>query len=117
MLYANELAFINRKLVNATIKWDTVEAMEQVISQTISEIEAKNLINQLREALLKKAGMLFPKMVFSVHSKLHGGSRIVISIPMLREVFAGEIDFDSSGGGRGLNPLKTRPTVRGGRWA
>lgn len=115
--YTAEKNFINRKLLTLKQEWDVLPARSELISAPLAEPEAKNIVNTLKDALGKKKGVLvvFHKMVSTVTSKLRGGTRVIISIPLLREYFAGEIEVDWGGGGRGLNPLQTTPRPPGGR--
>lgn len=113
--YASEKAFLGRKLPTFNIEWELLPALTQLITPPLAESDARTIINQLRDALGAAAGAKFDKMTFSVNSKLRGGLRVVVSIPLLREFFAGEIDTDVSGGGRGLNPMQTTPRPPGGR--
>lgn len=111
--YASEIAFINRKLPNNKVKWETLAAKSEIISPPLSDAEAKSVVTSLKDALGKKALALFHKMVFTVSSKLRGGTRVVISITILREVFASEIDGDTGGGGKSYNPLSNQPRPPG----
>jgi len=113
--YENEKAFLNRKLVTKKIEWEIVPALSQLISPPLPENEIKEIISQFRDVLGKKAAVVFPKMVFSVNSKLRGGLRVVVAIGLLREFFGAEIDGGGGGGGRRLNPLQTNPRPGGGR--
>lgn len=111
--YASEIAFINRKLSNNKVKWEALAAKSEIISPSLSEMEAKNIISALKDALGKKSLAVFHKMIFTVSSKLRGGTRVVISINLLREIFANEIDGDIGGGGKGYNPLTNQPKPPG----
>lgn len=113
--YAAEIAFINRKLSNNKVKWETLAAKSEIISPPLSEAEAKSVIATLKDALSRKALVVFHKMVFTVNSKLRSGTRVVISITLLREFFASEIDNDFGGGGKGYNPKTNQPKPPGGR--
>jgi hypothetical protein len=89
-------------------------AKSELISPILTEQEAKNIVAALKDALGKKAVVLFHKIVFTMSSKLRGGMRVVISINLLREVFGGEIDGDTGGGGgKGYNPLTNKPKPPG----
>jgi len=111
--YAAEIAFLNRKLLTTKIKWEILPAVSQIVSPPLTDSETKSIISRLKDALGRKASAQFHKMVFSATSKLRGGTRVIILVPLLREIFANEIDPYGGGGGRGYNPLSTRPT-RGG---
>jgi|GEM_PF-1779921 len=111
--YASEIAFINRKLPNNKVKWETLMAKSEIISPPLSDTEAKSIVTALKDALGKKALTTFHKMVFTVSSKLRGGTRVVISVTLLREVFANEIDGDTGGGGKSYNPLTNQPRPPG----
>lgn len=108
-----EIRFLKRKLPTMNIKWELMPAVGQIISASISEDEAKKIISNLRDALLKKAGVNFPKMVFSVASKLRGGMRVVVVMSLLREIFGDEMADDSGGGGKSYNPFSTKPKPPG----
>lgn len=112
-IYKAEIDFLNRKLPTANIKWQSLSALSQLASPPLSDAEANNLIAQYKSIMAdaaKQNQVLFNKMVFTVASKLRGGIRVAVSIPLLRQVFGHEIDGVSGGGGRGYNPLTTRPT-------
>lgn len=111
--YAAEIAFLNRAVPTAKIKWETLPVMSQIVSPPLPEAEATSLVGKFKDTLGKRAGALFTKMFFTTTSKLRGGTRIAISVQQLREVFAREIDGDSGGGGRSYNPFQNRP-MRGG---
>lgn len=111
--YQSEIAFLNRKLLTTKVSWTILPALSQIVSPPLSDSEVKNIIAKFKDALGKKAIIEFPKMIFSAPSKLQGGSRVIVNVPLLREIFASEIDGWSGGGGRRYNPLSTRPT--GGR--
>lgn len=113
--FVSEIAFLNRKLPTAKIKWEVLASLSQIVSPPLAESEAKNTVASYKEILGKKANIRFHKMMFTATSKLRGGMRIVVSVNLLREIFADEIDGDSlGGGGRGYNPLQTRPGRGGG---
>ena len=107
-----EIRFLNRKLFMMNIKWEPLVAMSQIVTAAIPDEEARSIVNKLRETLIKKAGVQFPKMVFSMPSKLKGGTRVIIAVSLLRDFFSDEIDGWSGGGGRRYNPLSTRPGKR-----
>ncbi len=111
--YASEIAFINRKLPNNKVKWETLIAKSEIISPPLSEVEAKTIVSALKDALSKKSLVVFHKMIFTVSSKLRGGTRVVISISILRDIFASEIDGDAGGGGKGYNPRTNQPKPPG----
>lgn len=111
--FANEIAFLNRKLFGTKVNWETRPALGQILTPVLPEAEAKNIVSKLRDALGKKAVLEFQKMVTSMASKLQGGSRVIITVSILREVFSDEIDGWGGGGGRGYNPLSTKPGPRG----
>ncbi len=111
--YASEIAFINRKIPNSKVQWETLPAKSELISPSLSEAEAKNIVATLKEAIGKRALVVFNKMIFTVSSKLRGGTRVVISINLLREFFGNEIDSDSGGGGKGYNPFTNQPKPPG----
>lgn len=113
--YAAEIAFVNRKLFNNKVKWEALPAKSEIISPPLSESEAKNVVSSLKDAFSKKALVVFNKMVFTVSSKLRGGTRVVVSINLLREFFGGEIDGDFGGGGKSYNPYSNQPKPPGGR--
>lgn len=115
MAYESEKAFLNRKLPTNNVNWEVLPALSQLISPPLAEPDAKNVVSQLKDALSKKCAIVFHQMVFSASSKLRGGTRVVVSVPLLREYFAGEIDGWTGGGGRGLNPLQTNPKPGRGR--
>ncbi len=117
MSYDAEKAFLNRKIVPTAIAWEVIVPLEQITSPPLSDPEATNIINSLKEAFRsnKDAMIEFHSKIMKMSSKLRGGMRVVVSVPWLREHFAGEIETDFSGGGRSLNPLATRPSPRGGR--
>lgn len=115
MTFESEKAFLNRKLPTNNVNWEVLPALSQLISPPLAEQEAKNIVSQLKDALGKKCAIVFHKMVFSANSKLRGGMRVVVSVSLLREFFAGEIDGGGGGGGRGLNPLQTNPKPGRGR--
>ena len=74
------------------------------------------LVEQYKQVMVDKAktnNVPFVQIMFVVPSKLSGGIRIAISVPKLRQAFSDEIDVASGGGGRGYNPLTTRPGMRG----
>jgi len=112
--FANEIAFLNRKLFGTKVTWEARPALSQIITPALPDAEAKNIVSKLRERLGKKAVVEFQKMVTSSPSKLSGGTRIIIAVPILREIFGDEIDGWGGGGGRRYNPLSTRPGPRGG---
>lgn len=107
--FEKEKIFLNKKLLTSPIEWKELPSLAQVISPSLNNAEIKNIISSLRDSFNKKAAIVFRKMVYSVDSKLNGGTRVVVVIPLLREFFADEIDSASGGGGRGLTPLQTRP--------
>jgi hypothetical protein len=113
--YENEKAFLNRKLVTKTINWEVIAAVSQLCSPPLAEAEAKEIVATFKDALHRKAAIVFHKMIFTVNSKLRGGIRVIVSIPLLREFFADEIDYPSGGGGKGLTPMATQPRPPGGR--
>lgn len=112
-VYAKEVTFLDRKLLASNVKWESREAVSQLMSPPMPPNEASNIISKLRDALAKKSGLDFPKMVQPVASKLSGGTRVVIAVNLLRQHFADEIDAASGGGGRGLNPMQSRPRPPG----
>jgi len=108
--YAAEIAFLNRKLPSANVKWEILAALSQIVSPPLAEGEAQNIVANYKKMLGNKMGIRFNKTIFTVASKLRGGMRIAISVSLLREFFGDEIDGDAGGGGgRGYNPLQTRP--------
>lgn len=111
--YAAEIAFINRRLPTNKVKWEILPAKSEIISPLLSDTEASNIVNALKDALSKRALAVFHKIVSTVSSKLRGGTRVVISVTLLREYFAGEIDGDTGGGGKGYNPLTNQPRPPG----
>lgn len=113
--YKAEIAFLNRTLPTANIKWETLPVLTQLVSPPFSEPEANGFVEKYKDLLGKRVGMRFGKMMFTTTSKLRGGTRIAVSVTLLREVFSREIDGEGGGGGRGLNPLSTRPMRGGGR--
>ena len=113
-LYRAEIAFLNRRLLTTKINWQVLPAMSQIATPAMSEDKAKLLVSKLKDALLRKAKEKFHTMVFLASSKLQGGTRVIIAVPLLREFFSDEIDGWGGGGGRGYNPLSTRPTKPGG---
>lgn len=117
MSYDAEKAFLSRKIVPATVAWEVIAPLEQISSPPLPDADASNIVSSLKEAFRnnKSAMIEFHTKVLKMNSKLRGGMRVVISVPWLRQNFASEIEADVSGGGRGLNPLSTRPSPRGGR--
>lgn len=113
--FTAEKSFLNRKLPTQKVEWGILPALSQIASPPMAEPDARGIIKQLKDALGQKSGTEFHQMVFTAISKLRGGLRIIISVPLLRKYFSSEIEGDISGGGRGLNPLSTRPSPRGGR--
>lgn len=111
--YQSEIAFLNRKLLTTKVKWAILPALSQIVSPPLPDAEAKNVVAKLKDALGKKAILEFHKMIFSAPSKLQGGTRVIVHVALLREIFGDEIDGGGGGGGRGYNPLSTRPTTRG----
>ncbi len=118
MSYEPVKAFLNKKIVPTQVAWEVIVPLDQVSSPPLSDPEATTIIARLKEAFgHNKAAMIeFHSKILKMSSKLRGGTRVVVSIPWLREHFAAEIETDfSGGGGRGLNPMSTRPSPRGGR--
>lgn len=115
--YEREIKFLERKLPTANIKWQALSAMEQVVSPPLSDGEANDIVARLKDAFgdrPKQAQMPFIKIITTAASKLRGGTRVIISVPRLRDVFAADIDGHSGGGGgRGYNPMSVRPGPRG----
>lgn len=108
-MYEAEIRFLNRKLVGHSINWEIRSAVEQIMTPLLSENKAKEIHEELKRALSAKAGLLMDKMAFTVSVK--GQMRVVISVRLLRDKFASEIDGGGGGGGGpGLNPLKTTPS-------
>lgn len=108
-MYEAEIKFLNKKLTGHVIKWEVRSAVEQVMTPLLSNDTANQILADLKRTLAAKAGMLMDKMAFVVQVK--GQARVVVSIKLLREKFAGEIDAGGGGGGGpGLNPLKTSPS-------
>lgn len=112
--FQSEIAFLNRKLLTTKVKWEILPALSQIVSPPLPDDQAKNIVAKLKDAFGKKVILDFNKIVFSTPSKLRGGTRVIVIVPLLREHFAGEIDGWSGGGGRGYNPFSTRPTRSGG---
>lgn len=115
-VFVNEKAFLNRKLLTTKVEWEVLPALSQLISPPLADQEAKDIVGQLKDALGKQAAVVFHKMIFTMNSKLRGGLRVVVSVALLREFFAAEIDGFGGGGGRGLNPKSSpSPSPRGAR--
>lgn len=113
--FESEIRFLNRKISPAKIKWEPRAVMLQVVSESVSDAQAKKIIDALKDALSKKCAAVFHKMVTSITSKVSKGVRVIIDINLLREYFAGDIDSDGGGGGRGLNPKVSQPRPPGSR--
>jgi hypothetical protein len=114
--YTAEIAYLKRRLPTANITWQSRSAMAQIISAPLNDKEAHSLVEQYKQVMFHKAkshNIPFGQIMFVVPSKLNGGIRIAIAVPKLRQAFSDEIDVASGGGGRGYNPLTTRPGMRG----
>jgi hypothetical protein len=112
--YQSEINFLNRKLLTTKVQWTILPALSQIVSPSLQELEAKNILAKLRDALARKAILEFNKMIFLAPSKLQGGTRVIVNVPLLREIFSDEIDGWSGGGGRKhrQRPLSTNLTRR-----
>jgi len=108
-MYADEIAFIERKLLGKRVQWKAIQALDQIASTGLSQFDALDVVNKLKEQLegkCKKHQKLFSNIV-----SIFKDTNVIIKIPALREVFGDEIDGFSGGGGRKMRvkttPLKT----------
>jgi len=127
--YASEINFIKRRIPTTKVDWKALPAVSQIASPSMSSAETQKIVAALKDALEKlmqnkmkllaeqgvgrTANEIFGKMVSSVTSKLSGGSRVIIFVNVLRDVFGGEIDGDFGGGGKSYNPFSNKPKPPG----
>jgi hypothetical protein len=113
--YQSEIAFLNRKLPTEKIKWEVIAAMGQIVTPIIPESDANAIFKNYKNVFGLKAGFSFNKMFMVMPNKLKPGfARLVVVVEVLRDIFGGEIDSGGGGGGRGYNPLSTRPGQKSG---
>lgn len=108
-MYADEIAFIERKLFDKRVKWRAIQALDQIASVGLSQFEALDVVNRLKMQLEEKCNKR--QKLFSNIVNIFKDTNVIIKIPALREVFGDEIDGFSGGGGRKMRvkttPLKT----------
>ena len=101
--YKNEYAFLSRT-ISRDVQWESREAIDQIISPLWSEPDANLILSEFRQELETRCLDRFNKVFKVVVTR--NGSRVVVNVRPLRELFSDEIDGRRGGGGRRVKPKK-----------
>ena len=108
--YKTEMSFIGKKIPTITAVWHARPMIEQLISALLPKIEAEKIYTKLTEALKLRAGLRVSQLVKLVcPDPSKGMHRVVIAIPLLRELFADELFGWGGGGGKGNKKVAESP--------
>ena len=102
--YKNEYSFLSRT-ISRDVQWESREAIDQIISPLWSEPDANLILSEFRQEIGTKCLNRFDKIFKVVVTR--NGSRVVVNVHPLREIFSSEIDgARRSGGGRRVKPMQ-----------
>jgi len=111
--YKIEIQFVNQKSPTVSIIWEARPLIEQIMSPLLLKEESDRHHEKLAQIFKPRAGLRLGqllKLVCPDPSK--GMCRVVISIKLLRELFADELAGFGGGGGKRLKKVQTPLTSR-----
>lgn len=108
--YKTEIDFIGKRAPTVTVVWQARPAIEQLVSALLPKMDADRSFLKLTEVFKPRAGLRVGQLVKQVcPDPSKGMFRIVISVSLLRELFADELFGWGGGGGKRLKQVTESP--------